>query len=765
MVARLGFGRFRTVGALALVCGAAGPALAQEMPVLGQLAGASQVVVPQVRSFDLVSPGRDIGRDVQIESVQGWVKILDQTASTTLQIALRNPSSRPQEAILLLPVPDGAVVSAFAFEGAASEPTAEVLPADEARRLYEAIVAKVRDPALLEFAGYNVIRSSVFPVPPQGTQKIRVTYEHLLDGDADRVDYVLPRSESLLVQRPWQVAVELRSEHPISMVYSPSHEVTTERLGPGHFSIRLDGAAATEPGPLRISYLRERGGVSASLMAYPDPGVGGGYFLLMAGLSARLDDATSAIRREVTLVIDRSGSMAGSKMDQVRAAALQVIEGLADGETFNIIDYASSVSSFAQRPVVKDRESAARARRYLAAIRPGGGTNIHDALLEALRQAPPESKLPIVLFLTDGLPTIGRTSELAIREMVAEGNPHRRRVFTFGVGADVNVPLLDRIATVSRGTSTYVLPGENVELKVAQVFKQLSGPVFAEPRLATIDSGGQPRAELVFEVIPDTLPDLFHGDQLILLGKYRGGEPITFSIAGDYLGVQRTFEFTFDFDSATTRNAFVPRLWASRRIAYLIEQIRQSGAAAAGRPFVAGASLLDDPRYRDLVDEIVRLSTEFGILTEYTAFLAREGTDLADFNELVLGCRRELETKAVRTRSGVAAVSQALNWNRQKGQTALNYRNRFVDGQLKRVEISAVQQMCDRAFFRRGNRWIDSRLIDKRIVPEQTLMIGTPEHADLVRLLVGQGRAGVLSLAGEILLEVDGRVILVTDGC
>ncbi len=207
MVARLGFGRFRTVGALALVCGAAGPVLAQETPVLRQLAGASQVVVPQARSFDLVSPGPDIRRDVQIESVQGWVKILDQTASTTLQIALRNPSSRRQEAILLLPVPGGAVVSAFAFEGAASEPTAELLPADEARRLYEAIVAKVRDPALLEFAGYNVIRSSVFPVPPQGTQKIRLTYEHLLDGDADRVDYVLPRSESLLVQRPWQVAV------------------------------------------------------------------------------------------------------------------------------------------------------------------------------------------------------------------------------------------------------------------------------------------------------------------------------------------------------------------------------------------------------------------------------------------------------------------------------------------------------------------------------------------------------------------------------
>ena len=755
------------LGVIALFVMLSPPALGQEAGALGQLGRASHVIIPQARSFPLRPYPTPAG--IRIESVEVRVSIIEQTARTTMEIALRNTSSRPQEAVLLLPVPDGAVVSAFSYEGSASEPTAAVLRADEARRLYDAIVSKVRDPALLEFAGYNLIRLSVFPVPPQGSQRVRVTYEHLLEADGDRVDYVLPRSEALARRRPWTIAVDVESKHPIATAYSPSHELVTERLAPNRLSIRLAGGASLEPGPFRLSYLLERDGLSASIFAYPDPKVGGGYFLLMAGLPATIDP-TVRLKREVTIVIDRSGSMAGPKLDQARAAALQVIEGLDEGESFNIIDYASSVASFSPRPVIKSPQTAQQARRYLASIRAAGGTNLHDALLEALRQpsvSPEGSTLPLVLFLTDGLPTIGRTSEVAIREMVERGNPQKRRVFTFGVGEDVNVPLLDRIADITRARASYVLPGEDVEVVVARVFRRLNGPVFADATIRATDPAGEISTRLIRELIPARLPDLYEGDQLILLGQYREPGPITLSVAGNFLGAPREFSFRFDPASATTRNAFVPRLWASRRIAYLVDEVRQAGAATALTPAVVGASYPNEPRFGELVDEIVRLSTEFGILTEYTAFLATEGTDLSDFDGLILGCRNELDTKAIRKRSGLAAVTQGINFNWQKGQTTLNYTNGYVDDRLRRVEITSVQQMCDLAFFRRGNRWIDSRLIGvaEWIQPHQTLMIGSREHFDLLRRLVGQGRQGVLSLTGEILLEVDGRAVLITDGC
>jgi Ca-activated chloride channel family protein len=560
-------------------------------------------------------------------------------------------------------------------------------------------------------------------------------------------------------------------------VYSPSHEIETDRHLPTHLTVKLASSAKLDPGPFLLSYLLERAAnsITASLLAYPDPKIGvngrGGYFLLMAGLPASMADAPNPIKREVTLVIDRSGSMAGEKMDQAKAAALQVVEGLGDGEAFNVIDYSTQVSSFAVKPVIRNNESRLAARKYIESIRPTGGTNIHDALVEALRPEPTQGMLPIVLFLTDGMPTVGKTSELAIRELVEKGNPHHRRVFAFGVGQDVNVPLLDRIADVTRAMATYVLPQEDVEVKVAQVFKKLFGPVLSDLNIETIDSEGKPSTRLVRELIPSRLPDLFEGDQLILLGQYQEEQvPVRFRLTGNFLGEARKFEFEFDMHSASTKNAFVPRLWASRRIAYLVDQIRQAGAESATQPLVVGANIMNDPRFRELTEEILRLSTEFGILTEYTSFLATEGTNLNDWNTLALRCGEVLNGRAVQARSGMQAVNQGIFFNDQKAKGCSNPNdNRYLDQNLARVEITGVQQVCDRAFFKRGNQWIDGQLINRTANPpaQQELKVdavidyGSPEHLDLLHRLMAQHRQGVLSLDGDIMIQFEGRNILV----
>lgn len=758
------------------------------------LGDARQIIMPQSRCF-VVEPARILprtpqpqpvppptppveqrGQAILIDSVEARVNILEKTASTTLEVRLRNPSPNQTEAIVLLPVPEGAVVSAFAFEGAASEPTARVLSKDEARRLYDSIVARVRDPALLEFAGYNLIRSSVFPIPGGGTQKVRLTYENLLEADGNRVDFVLPRSESLDRRSPWTVDVEVRSKLPISTVYSPTHEITTSRQAPGHLSVHLAEKSRLDPGPFMLSYLVEHEGVTASMFAYPDPKVAadGGYFLLMAGLPASAAEQAGTVKREVTLVIDRSGSMAGAKMDQAKAAALQVVEGLSDGESFNIIDYSTTVSSFADKPVVKDAKQRVEARKYIEAIKPGGGTNIHDALTEALRAAPTPGTLPIVLFLTDGLPTVGQTSEVAIRELVEKGNTHHRRIFAFGVGNDVNVPLLDKIADLTRASTTYVLPQEDVEVKVAAVFKRLYGPVLKDIAVTTGDQSGAASTRLVRELIPSPIPDLFDGDQLILLGQYQHAGPIEFTVAGDFLGKRREFSFKFDLSTLpTTKNAFVPRLWASRRIAYLVDQIRQAGALASSQPRVANASPLDDPKFRELSDEILRLSTEFGILTEYTSFLATEGTNLGDWKTLAAGCGDNLNRRAVVTRSGLAAVNQGMNFNSQKAQQFQNpaESNRYWDDKMNRVALTNVQQMNDRAFYKCGEQWIDGRCITagekkgeapvETIKPDVVIEYGSPEHLALIHKFVEQHRQGVLSLEGDIIVNDDGKNILI----
>ena len=725
--------------------------------------GVSDIVVPQVRGFGL----RHQQEGVVIEEVRAHVSIAGQAATTTLEVDVRNPRAQRAEAVLLLPVPAGAAISGFDFAGAAAAPSARLLARDEARRTYDAIVARIKDPALLEFAGHDLVRSSVFPVPPGGLQTVRVTYQQLLVADGDRIDYALPRSESLASTVPWRIEVDLRADAPISLVFSPSHDLETLERSGRHVVLRSRGtAASTAPGPFRLSYLRERDGVTASVLAYPDEDHGGGYFLLLAGLPAKTGAANLHMPREVTLVIDRSGSMAGEKMEQARAAALMVLEGLGAGEVFNIVDYADQVESFAPRPVAKSEATMVEARRYLRALQAVGGTNLHEALARTLGQDHTTGTLPLVLFLTDGLPTVGVTSEVAIRDMVAAANTSERRIFSFGVGSDVNVPLLDRLAGITRAVSTYVLPGEDVEVKVGSVFRKLAGPVLANLELETVDEDGAVTTRAVRDLLPQRIPDLFEGDQLVLLGRYLGDQPVHFRLEGSAAWGRRTFSFGFDPARASTRNYFVPRLWATRQIAFLVDEIRQGGAEVAAIPRAAGNPAIRDPRREELVEEILRLSTRFGVLSEYTAFLATEGTALEDWGELRTTCATNLDLRAVQTRSGLGAVNQGLNSNFAQQQVQVDYYNGFWDENNERVTIGNVQQINDRAFLQRGIRWIDSGLVGDgaEAPPDEVVDFGSPAHHALLTRLAGEGRAGCLSLAGEILLRVDGRRILVRNG-
>ncbi|MDB6006426.1 MAG: marine proteobacterial sortase target protein [Prosthecobacter sp.] len=704
---------------------------------------AAPVMAQTTRSVGWISPNARVihAQPVLVTGVEARIEIADQIATTTLDIALRNPTGRPQESELLVPVPSGAVLKAFAFEGGNSEGTARLLPREEARRIYDSIVAQTRDPALLEFVGNAVVKSSVFPVPANGSQKVRVTYEQLLEADGARLDYILPRSEAVEYAVPWKVKMRVKSTARIASVYSPSHEIATKQPSGNEVSL---SCVTRDPGAFRVSLLREtKGEMTASLLAYPDPKIGGGYFLVMIAPPKPKADAKPMLR-EVTVVIDRSGSMAGPKLDQVKAAALQVIEGLNDGEGFNLIVYNEAVEMFAAQPVIKNAETTKQAREYISALRVSGGTNIHDSVVEALRQKPIDGMLPLVLFLTDGLPTIGQTSEKAIREAVAKGNPHQRRVFTFGVGVDVNTSLLTRVARATRATAEFVLPKEDVEVKVGRVFDRLRGPLLTKPALRVLDDPTR-----VSDVIPSPLPDVFEGEQILLSGTYRGEAPLHFQLTGTTVDGERKFDFTFNLDKASTANAFVARLWGSNKIAVLSEAIRDMGADGA------------TGNTTELVSEIVRLSTQFGILTEYTAFLAEEGTSLAAAPANASKAADNYSEKAMKMRSGPAAVAQQGNLKKGVESKQLNVRNRFLNDKMEAIEITKVQQCQGGALFSKGNRWTDASAAKAERGPDRTIEIGSAEFGRLVDELAADNRQGLLALRGELLLEHRGQLVLI----
>lgn len=705
----------------------------------------------------LIPTTRFIGRPVPVEisppvvsAVDATVDIMDQLAVTTLYITINNRAPRPAEAEMILPVPEGAVFKSFTFDGAAAGSTARLLPKDEARRLYESIVARSKDPALLEFAGTGALKSSVFPVAAGGTQHVRITWEQLLTADGNRVDYVLPRTEALEYNVPWTFTAQIKSSSPVGAIYSPSHDIRTENIAAGGpTKVTLTGGAGRQPGSMRLSILRQQDGMSASLTACPDERGNGGYFLMLIAPPAKRADV-QPMKREVTLVLDKSGSMAGGKLDQVKTAALQVIEGLADGEAFNLIVYNESVESFSPSPVLKSKETTLKIRDYISALRPSGGTNIHDSLLQALRQPPTPGMLPMILFLTDGLPTVGTTSEKQIREAAARENPHRRRIFTFGVGVDVNTPLLSAIARGARGTSSFVIPGEDVEMKVGTVTRRLTGPLLADVTLSCKEQGR------IQDILPSKMPDVFESDQIVMLGRYAGTAPLQFSLTGRDAAGERQFQFEFHLDKATVTNTHVPRLWAARRIATLTESVRDLGED----PSIKAS----DPRVKELTDEIVRLSRDFGVLSEYTAFFADDGQPLASVTAPAV--RRLVEEEVSRKlllRAGSASASQELNVDAAKSKATLNGRNFNIQSDLAGKEFANIQQVSDRAFYKKGERWIDSKAAPESAAaaPDRIVEVGSPEFATLVDELAAAGRLSSLSLRGEILMELNGKRVLV----
>jgi len=730
--------------------------------------GGTLIWMPRVRAHEILIPAHGHHHDhwitphvrpmprplspVEVESIDVTAHVEDQVARTTMTLTMRNPGHQQQEGQVLLPVPHGAILKSFRLEGAEGKFEAEILPREEARRIYDEIVSRLKDPAILEFAGFGALKSSVFPVPANGVARLRLEYEELLPVDAGRIDYVLPRSESLETKSRWSINVDWSVKGGIATIYSPSHELTPERRGD---SVRVETSGRINPGPFRLSVLRKKNKQAvATFLSHPDDKGKGGWFLcLMAPPEA--DKDVPKLRREVTLVLDRSGSMAGEKLDQARAAAMQVVEGLEPEDHFNLIVYNEAVTKFADGAVKANRGNILKARDFINGIRVSGGTNIHDALKAAITQAPIQGTLPIVLFLTDGLPTIGETSEKRIRENILEFNKEQRRIFTFGVGLDVNTPLLSRLADDTRATASFVLPREKVELKVAQVFRRLSGPVLAKPELMPVDAKGKYDAAQVDDVVPHQLPDFFADGQVIVAGRYLKDKPLQFKLTGH--DGDKLREFTFKFDPKGRRDPFVPRLWATRKIAVLTEALRDLGADSAMRGLTGDGIDRNDPRIKELVDEIVRLSTEHGILTEYTAFLARDGRAFEPQAARREAARDEYVDKAIKLRSGASSVNQDWNLAQQKMQGCVNPTNRYLNDELKEEEVANVQQTADIAFYKKGNAWIDSRAIAEDVAktPAKEVDIGSKEFGQLVDRLVATGRQSCLNLGTGLEVVVD----------
>ncbi len=565
-------------------------------------------VLAVVAVLALATPGRSAGILIPTEknvpplamlNHQVNVAIEDQVAVTRIEQTFRNHTDRDLEATYVFPVPKGASVRKFAMSVDGKVMTGELVEADKARQIYTSIVQRTQDPGLLEYLGNNLFRLRVVPQAKKDL-KISLAYTSVAISDQGLIEYVYPLKtdgKSTSTLEKFSINLSLKSQHPVQNIYSPTHAIAINRPNEREAVIAFEKDQALLDKDFQLFYTAGTKDVGLTALTHRPAGAGG-YFMLLASPRADLSK-DQQVPRDMILVLDTSGSMRGKRIIQARNALKYCLANLGPKDRFAMIHFATTVNKYQDNFLAGTTEEIERAKKWVDALEATGGTAIDDALSAALAmRTKDDGRTFTVVFFTDGRPTIGETNTDKILANVAKKNTTNTRLFTFGVGDDVNASMLDKLADDSRALSTYVRESEDIEVRVSSLFSKISNPVLANLKL-TVSPGVS-----LSEVYPPQLPDLFHGSQLVILGRYTGQGHAAVKLTGNVGKETREVVYELNFpDKTSDAKNFVEDLWARRKVGYLLDQIRLNGEK------------------KELVEEVVTLAKRYGITTPYTSYL------------------------------------------------------------------------------------------------------------------------------------------------
>ncbi len=705
----------------------------------------------------------------KIKELSMNVKLEEQIARVQVSQSFVNTGSRPMEVCFVFPLPYDGAVDQLTLMVDGKEFPAKLLDAKEARKMYEEIVRKNQDPALLEWMGTGLFKTSVFPVPPGAERKVTLRYSQLCRTWDGLTDFIFPLSTAKYTSQPVEeikFSVSIESTSEIKNVYSPSHSIEIKRPDDKHAVISYSAKNTVPTDDFRLFYDVGKGIVGTKVLSFRPQKDEDGYFALLA--SPKIEATDERPKKTVLLVVDRSGSMSGEKIEQAKGAAKFVLNNLREGDLFNLISYDSEVESWRPELQKFSDENRKSALGFVEGMYPGGSTNINGAMTTALGQLQDTSRPNFVIFLTDGLPTVGETNEAKIVANARAANKVRARIFDFGVGYDVNSRLLDKLARENFGISEYVRPNENIERAVAALYSRIASPVMTDVKIVVDLDGLKPEeGSATSRVYPKEVNDLFAGEQLVLVGRYKKAGAAKVKITGQVGGKDVKFDFPANLveKSGDESQAFIEKLWAVRRIGEILDEIDLKG------------------KNDELVKELVTLSLKHGVMTPYTSFMADENAP-----------RRDMAQNAGEAGKRLENLSRAAD-----GQAGFD--QRYVKGAFQRADKAAsspapgamaadaaegrfggfggassgaiynavpeakddgknvannVRQVGNKAFYRTAGRWVDSTVTAEQEKKVQRVERFSREFFDLIDRH-GRDVAKYLASDEPVTLELDGQ--------
>ncbi|MCY3022709.1 MAG: VWA domain-containing protein [Planctomycetota bacterium] len=603
----------------------------------------------------------------RITSSRVDVRIDDTVATTSLEQSFLNLSGRDLEVRVMIPLPAGAAINNSALSMNDQMVEGKLYDAQQAQSIYESIVMQRRDPALLRFAGENLYEARVFPIPPNQERRLKFSYTQMLSPSGGLYDYRHILAGSQLYQggiEKFNLECVVRSKARLGPVYSPSHQVAVQRPNENTAVIKLSGANLSSDSDFRLYYSPSTEDVALRMVAHRNGDTDDGYFMLIGRVDEQLEKAR-ILSKDIVFVFDTSGSMQGEKIEQAKKALRFCLNSLNENDRFNLITFSTDVQGLSSDKLLDaNKANIAKALSAVDQIEATGGTNMDGALRAALGSdfAPGSTRAKMIVFMTDGLPTVGVTDPQAILQEVQAGNQKNKvRIFNFGVGNDVNTHLLDKVAQDADGVSSYVSPREDLEIKVSDFASKIRHPVMTD---VTFDFGGAGANS----IYPKRMPALYRGGEIAVLGRYKGAGPGEVTLNGSVAGEPRKIAMKVTWPSRDLDNSYLPRVWAMRKIGYLIEDVRLHG------------------QNQEMIREIVDLAQRHGIVTPYTSQLVLEpGMENGGWG------RRPMPVAGGRWRGGVEdRDGMSFKGGPPAAQAPMEALRREAEGRKKAQEATSV---------------------------------------------------------------------------
>ncbi|MCE1245046.1 MAG: VIT and VWA domain-containing protein [Firmicutes bacterium] len=660
------------------------------------------------------------------------VSIENQIAVTEVDQVFVNEMNRDLEGEYIFPLPEGAALDSFSMDVDGRMVEGKLMDKDEARKIYEDIVRRRKDPALLEYIGRNIVKARVYPIPAKGSKKIKLKYSETLKAENGVVKYHYPLDTEKFSPRPLEevtITASVSSKIPIKAYYCPTHKMAFTRKSDNLIKASFEKSSFKPDVDFILYYTLSEKDFGLNMTAYRDKDEKDGYFLMFLAPKDKMEKE-EAIPKDVVFILDSSGSMAeDNKMENAVKALKYCLSRLKPADRFNIISFSDETAQLAPKGLLQATpENISKAKKYLEnKIEAAGGTNIDEALTEGLKPLTEGKNPEYIVFITDGLPTVGQTDTDALIKRISERNKSGARIFTFGVGSDVNTILLEGISGKNRGYPDYIAKGEEMEVKISAFYRKIADPLLSDVEISI------PGVDII-SVYPKELPDIFRGSQLMLVGKYRGSGPSAVKLTGKRGGKTYTSVYETTFPASDERNNFIPRLWAVRRIGYLLETIRTGG------------------ENKELVDEVIRLSRQYGIITPYTSFLVKEPEETKTDHWKKGSLPAPVTTNA--PGDGIFNQAQRAESGAESVAASGKIRDYKQAEEIRNDEnTESVKTILEKTFYLKNGWWVDSEYDGSEDV--KSVKFASEEYFALAK---DQKMAKYLSAGEKVLVKYKGKV-------